>query len=104
MRNVLLLQRHLDVQLLPGPELGPPVLDHGPHLHVGELRDAAPLRDSRLHLLLLRLLDHHRLLDVPDELPPLHGLQLEVPDPEESQQIDLSPDRSSKMNRPTTLR
>ena len=104
MRNALLLRRHPDVQLLPGPELRPPVLDHGPHLHVGEFRDAAPLRDSRLHLLPLRLLDHHHLLDVPDELLLLHGLQLEAPDPEESQQIDLSPDRSSQMKQPTTPR
>ena len=97
MRNALLLRRHQDVQLLPGPELGPPVLDHGPHLHAGGTRDAAPLRDSRLHHLLhLRLLDHHHLLDVPDELLLLHGLQLEAPDLEEGQQIYPSLDRSNQ--------
>ena len=95
MRNVLLHRRPLDVQLLLVPELGPPVLDHGPHLHVGGIRDAAPLRDSRLHLLPLRLLDHPHLLDVPDGLLLLHGLQLEAPDLEEGQRINPSPDRSS---------
>ena len=96
MRNVLLHRRHLDVQLLLVPELGPPVLDPGPHLHAGGTRDAAPLRDSRLHRLLhLRLLDRHHLLDVPDELLLLHGLQLEAPDLEEGQRINPSPDGSN---------
>ena len=89
--------------MLPEPELGHPVLDQGPPLHEGELRDAVPLRDSRLHPLLPRLLGHHRPPDVPDGLLPLHDLQLEVPDLEESQRTDLSPDRSSKTNHSTTL-
>ena len=89
--------------MLPEPELGHPVLDQGPPLHEGELRDAVPLRDSRLHPLLLRLLGHHRPPDVPDGPLPLHDLQLEVPDLEESQRTDLSPGRSSKTSRSTTL-
>ena len=93
-----------DVLLLLVPELGP-VLDLGQHLLAVGIRDVAPLLDSHHHRLLrLRQPGLLHLLDVLFGLPLLQGLQLEAPDLEESQQINLSPDRSSQMKQPTTPR